>query len=272
MKEKITGKEVSKKIGKEAYDWIKALIYAVVAVLIINLFVLENMMVPTTSMVPTIMPGDRLFVEKITYQAKAPEYGDIVAFWTPFVDKGAQEKLQAFDHFMNMFYSEEYHGHVKYVKRLIGKPGDVLEMKPDTVKGNYVMLINGETPEALKDLRYTLAGIFTDPDFYLKIAYPEKFSYNSVQAKNFFLYYNESLDYKDAYENLFKDIKREEYAWYDEKTERIKVKIPDGMYFAMGDNTTESFDSRYFGFVPAKNIVGRPVIRFWPLNRFGIPN
>jgi len=264
-------KDVGKKIGKEAFDWLKALIYAVVAVLIINLFVLENMMVPTTSMVPTIMPGDRLFVEKITYQSREPEYGDIFAFWTPFVDKIAQEKLQAFDHFMNMFYPAEYQGHVKYVKRLIGKPGDIIEMELNSDLNGYHILVNGETPEQLEDLKYEKAGIFNDPDFYLKLAYPDKYKVIIGNQINWFKYYNESLEYDKAYENMVGDVPRNEYAWYDEESKRIKIKIPEGMYFAMGDNTNESFDCRYFGFVPEKNIVGRPIIRFWPLNRFGIP-
>jgi signal peptidase I len=47
------------------------------------------------------------------------------------------------------------------------------------------------------------------------------------------------------------------------------VKIPEDHYFMMGDNRNSSEDSRYWGFMPAKNIRGRAVFRLWPLDRFG---
>jgi signal peptidase I len=46
--------------------------------------------------------------------------------------------------------------------------------------------------------------------------------------------------------------------------------IPEGHYFMLGDNSGDSFDARFWGFVPDKDIVGVPYLRVWPLNRFGI--
>ncbi len=260
---------IKEKAKQETVEWVKALIYAVIAVVIIRLFVFETMMVPTESMVPTIIPQDRLFVERITYQAREPEYGEVVVFWTPFVDKEAQKMLRAFDHFMDMFSPKEFQGHVKYVKRLIGKPGDVVELSQNIGGSGYRVVINGQTPDLLKDINYERAAIFTDPNFYRKMAFPKEYPYLSAQEKNLFNYYNEALDYEIAYEEVFGKLEVEEYAWYDKDSGKVKIKVPDGLYFFMGDNSAHSFDGRYFGFVPEKNIVGGPLLIFWPLNHFG---
>lgn len=272
LDEKKDSKEmkIKDKVKHEAWEWVKALVYAVIAVVIIRLFVFETMMVPTESMVPTIVPQDRLFVERITYQAREPEYGEVVVFWTPFVDKNAQEMLGAFDHFMDLFSPAEFKGHVKYVKRLIGKPGDIVELAPilgENGKDGYRVLVNGETPDRLKDITYTRAGIFTDPQFFRKMAYPSEYKYLTPATVQWFTMYNDSLDYQMAYEEIIGDAEVSSYAWVESND--VKVKVPDGMYFFMGDNTEHSFDGRYFGFVPEKNIVGGPLLTFWPLNRFG---
>ncbi len=272
LDEKKDSKEmkIKDKVKHEAWEWVKALVYAVIAVVIIRLFVFETMMVPTESMVPTIVPQDRLFVERITYQAREPEYGEVVVFWTPFIDKNAQEMLGAFDHFMDLFSPAEFKGHVKYVKRLIGKPGDIVELAPilgENGKDGYRVLVNGETPDRLKDITYTRAGIFTDPQFFRKMAYPSEYKYLTPATVQWFTMYNDSLEYQMAYEEIIGDAEVSSYAWVESND--VKVKVPDGMYFFMGDNTEHSFDGRYFGFVPEKNIVGGPLLTFWPLNRFG---
>ncbi len=256
------------KAAKETFEWIKAFGYAVIAVLIIRLFVFETMMVPTGSMIPAIVPGDRLFVERITFQAREPDYGEIVVFWTPFIDQQASEMLGPFDRFMDFFSPAEFRGHVKYVKRLVGKPGDILEMIPNGVGTGYHLSINGVIPNRLEEIVYQIDGIFTDPSYYKKMAYPSSFRLRDSE-QNFFMYYNRVLDYATYYKRYLDDIPVEEYAWTNSDTLRVQVRIPEGFYFFVGDNSPASLDSRFFGFVPVENVVGGPLLRFWPFPRFG---
>jgi signal peptidase I len=52
--------------------------------------------------------------------------------------------------------------------------------------------------------------------------------------------------------------------------ELTAVKVPDGFYFALGDNSANSRDSRYWGFVPKKNLIGKAVLLYWPINRIRV--
>ncbi|PLV60372.1 signal peptidase I [Thermotoga sp. KOL6] len=299
-------------LKKESIEWIKALLYALVAATIVRLYIFETMLVPTGSMIPTIQIGDRLFVEKITYTVREPEIGEIVVFWSPFVDERASKMLRLFDRFMDLFSPAKFRGHVKYVKRLVGKSGDVLEIK------NGKLYVNGKIPETLKNLHYTPEGIFKYEDFYewlytasklrkdkesyRKYIYSLAEKYGRTVAVlvfsligeeglkygeyflpgllNYFdpsmVYYDEEtksyyipgMIYHTFYEEYYAslDLKR-----YIERTEdgTIRIKVPEGFYFLMGDNTTESLDCRYFGFVPKDHIIGWPILRIWPFERFG---
>ncbi len=308
---------------KVVSEFIKTLIYAFIAATIIRLFVFETMLVPTPSMVPTIEVGDRLFVEKITYTTREPKIGEIVVFWSPTPDERAQRMLRTFDKFMDLFAPKKYKGHVKYVKRLVGKEGDILELKKGD-DGKYHLYVNGKIPKELKDITYSPDGIFKYPEFY-------DWLYQASKIRNNYYKYREFLKEilrKTNEVGLF--IKNQEYmklglkeklkptvadiifsivggigpdgryyygAPYDEFAEKylkkflvkrdgkthldfgdyikvtvdghVVIKIPEGFYFFMGDNSKESLDSRFFGFVPKENVIGMPILRIWPFERFG---
>jgi signal peptidase I len=67
-------------------------------------------------------------------------------------------------------------------------------------------------------------------------------------------------DGKMRYPSLSEDFGEEDPSVYS---------VPDNRYFVVGDNSTASFDSRYWGAVPSKNVIGRVHVRYWPMNRFG---
>ncbi|MEJ5256732.1 MAG: signal peptidase I [Fervidobacterium sp.] len=290
-KSNITDKRT--KEGQKAKSIVKevflTLIYAVVAATIIRIFVFETMLVPTPSMVPTINVGDRLFVEKITYSAREPEIGEIVVFYTPFPDERAQQMLRAFDKFMDMFTPKQFSGSVKYVKRLVAKEGDVITLK--NVDGNWKLFVNGKIPEHLKSVNYTLEGIFKYPKLWSYLAEASRLRNDKPKYREY-LFNLASRDGNEIANIVFSilgglepvpygidytvfvdrylipnNIDFSNYVW--EENGQVYVKIPKGFYFFMGDNSSQSLDSRYFGFVPKSAVVGRPILRIWPFKAFG---
>ncbi len=345
-------------------------VYAVVAAVIIRLYVFETMLVPTPSMVPTIQIGDRLFVEKITYTTRDPRIGEIVVFWSPTPDERAQQMLRLFDKFMDLFSPREFKGHVKLVKRLVGEGGDTLEIRKGE-DGKYHLFVNGKVPQALKDIEYLPDGIFKYPrllqwlyeaskvrdkpkeytDLLLRIAREageqEKFLRDLFVPTMRYIrerYGDDKVEEMikrmvafpstevvllmrrlgvriDRLSKILQDAaqvskKSSEYSveeisapflvfsivggkteltgdrfypgqpfteYYEEYLSKLDlenlikrapdghviVKIPKGYLFFMGDNTKESLDSRFFGFVPRKNVIGWPILRVWPFDRFG---
>lgn len=276
-----------KSLKKEAIEWGKALLYAVVAATIIRLFVFETMLVPTGSMIPTINIGDRLFIEKVTYTAREPEIGDIVVFWSPFIDERAQTMLRLFDKFMDLFAPARFKGHVKYVKRLVAKGGDVIQLRVHE-DGKYYLYVNGKIPEGFENRTYSPEGIFQNPkliNLFIEASrlrdkpneyrlYLQNMARQDLNTANLILSVVGGMHpvplgipFDKTYDDIYKGI---DLSKYIRKTDNgIEVEIPSGFYFFMGDNTKDSFDSRYFGFVPKDHVIGRPILRIWPLKDFG---
>jgi len=275
------------KLKKHALDWLKSLAYAIVAATIIRLYVFETMLVPTGSMIPTINIGDRLFIEKVTYTLREPRKGDIVVFWAPFIDERALTMLRPFDKFMDLFAPSKFRGRVKYVKRLVGEEGDVLQIKLSE-DGKYHLYVNGKLNEKLKDIVYAPEGIFKYPEllnWFVEASqlrnnqtayrqYLQRLAQRDVEAANLVFsvvggMYPVPLGV--PFDRTFLEIYRGiDLSKYIRRTaEGVEVEVPKGFYFFIGDNTNDSFDSRYFGFVPKDHVIGKPILRIWPLQNFG---
>jgi len=167
--------------------------------------------VPTGSMKPTILEGDRVFVNKLAYDLKVPfttwhlaewanpQRGDIVVFFSPKDD-------------------------TRLVKRVIGLPGDVIELRDDQ------LIINGQPVEYAP----------------LNGAIPGQLSADERQQSRFA---TERLPtHSHAVMAIPSVPARRNFG---------PVQVPAGHYFMMGDNRDNSYDSRYFGAVERKRIVGQ---------------
>ena len=123
-------------IKREIMEWIIVIEIAVILAVVLNMFLIVNAVIPSASMETTIMTGDRIFGNRLAYVKNDPKRGDIVIFKFPDDEKQL------------------------FIKRLIGMPGDTLEMK------DGVIYINGEALEEpyLAAITYGDYGPVTVPE------------------------------------------------------------------------------------------------------------
>lgn len=139
-------KEKLKAIFKETVDTI---IFVVVAVIIIRFFIAELRWIPSGSMRPTLIEGDRIVVEKLTKYPNifdkhafinTPRRGDIMIFYPPFV-KLKTDPWSVFSRLTGFFCKD-----IAYIKRVIGLPGEKFQVKQEA-DGRYRVYINDEPLE-----------------------------------------------------------------------------------------------------------------------------
>lgn len=212
---KTSATETTRKVGvgRWAWEWTKSLVIAFSLFLVIRTFLVEAFRIPTGSMENTLLVGDFLLVNKAVYGAsvplthkhlpafKNPNRGDVIVFIPPHEpDKN-------------------------YVKRLIGAPGDTLEMH------NKVLVRNGKSLSE----PYTE---HTDPN-------------NDVYAPSMYW----QCEYRPA--------KLKDDDCRPTRDNWGPVVVPEGRYMVLGDNRDDSEDSRYWGFVDRSAIKGKPLFIYY---------
>jgi signal peptidase I len=187
---------VATKVENPWRETLQTIGLSVVLALGIRTFVADSRFIPSGSMLPTLQIDDRLIIDKISYRFSAPRRGDIVVF-NPTAQ--LEKEMQA-------------DGEPKYkepfIKRIIGLPGDRIDVKGGKVYINRKLL----------------------PENYL--GEPPKYNWSSTEL------------------------------------------TPDGIvpkdnYLVLGDNRNNSYDGHYWGFLPKERIIGKAIVRFWPINRVG---
>jgi signal peptidase I len=233
-------KPLKQPFGKWLINQIASLFFALLLVMVIRSTVIEPFKIPSGSMIPTLLIGDHIFVNKLAYGLIAP----ITDTRIPIVDVIFKPKYivrwaepRSGDVIVFRFPKEES---TFYIKRIIGVPGDKIELK------NKVLHINGN-PIERKTLDPAQAKEVLD-------SFPEMFSRRTDER-----YVREDLEvYEDTLPTGKALVMTDKSKFYMENFGPIEV--PPGQYFVMGDNRDHSNDSRYWNFVPFENIMGRASI------------
>jgi signal peptidase I len=182
---------------------------ALLIAIVIKTFVIQAFFIPSPSMMPTLRQGDRILVCRICTRVFGINRGDIVVFSSPHpTDQPSRGALGGAAHWLVQAIGVAQPDNPDYVKRVIGLPGDTIELNDGQL-------------------------------------------YRNGQAVNE-PYLNPPTDTRPF----------------------GPVTVPDGMLFVLGDNRTESGDSRFqppvgLGWVPEKAVIGIAFVRVWPFSRWG---
>ena len=235
------GLEAQENLRKQPWwlDWTAGLFPVLLAVFILRSFLFEPFKIPSGSMVPTLRVGDLILVNKFHYGIRLPILNTkVIPFHNP--ERGDV-----------MVFRYPPQPSLDYIKRVVGLPGDRISYLNKTLR------INGELVEQ-KPL-----GDFFDSD---SMRYSKQFE-ATLGAKN--MRFLNDPD-RPAFIPGASDFYGRQGCTYS--VEGVECTVPAGHYFMMGDNRDNSLDSRYWGFVPDENIVGKAFfvwMNFSDLGRIG---
>jgi len=221
-------------------------------IFIIRSFIYEPFQIPSGSMMPTLLVGDFILVEKFSYgikepithktliHTKYPERGDIVVFKHPN------------DH------------NIDYIKRVIGLPGD--KIKYDINNKHIDICVNYVNEKKCQKKFFINYSKAKSSNFIQKIYFSNKKNPKKEKKTYNSLYFNILEENINNFKHnilLLNNIKNPKKDYFRQKNmPALTWIVPKGKYFMMGDNRDNSLDSRYWGFVPEKNLVGK-AIKIW---------
>ena len=230
-------------------DWTAGLFPVIAVVFVLRSFLFEPFKIPSGSMIPTLHVGDLILVNKFHYGVRLPVIN------TKLTEGNAVQRGDV------MVFRYPPKPSLDYIKRVIGVPGD------EVAYLNKQLTINGQPV-----IKAPHADFFEQDSMRYITQFEEKLPLGSTPAEMNAQRSHLLLNDKDRPSFI---PGAEDFAFKDNchyTVEGVTCKVPAGHYFMMGDNRDNSLDSRYWGFVPEKNIVGKAFfvwMNFGSLSRIG---
>ena len=239
-------------IGRELGE---VIVFVLFFLIIIRGLIGELRLIPSASMKPGLIEGDRIVLERVTRWVRPYQRGDIMVFYPPMtiLHKDPISLLLRYTGFSGLIFNKDSNIDVAYIKRLIARPGDEVEVRP--FDGVYV---NGQK----LDEPY----VAEKADTCTLVKEPRAEGNDAIDLE----------EGKGAFVNgvqvgpagYIKDVPMDTYG--DSRMEYCgPIKVPAGYYFFMGDNRNNSVDSRFWGFASENRLIGRAVYRIFPPGRIG---
>ncbi len=207
-------------------EYAEAIGISLVLALLIRTFIIQAFKIPSGSMLPTLLVGDHLLVNKFLYRFRDPHQGEVVVFKFPKDTK------------------------TDFIKRVIGLPGDELALKEG------VLYLNGK-PVPDTHAVYGLDGSFNKDRTFGPFRVPAKGDVIKPAGDNAVLYH-----YLIANE-LEKPVMFSEGRLLVDGQVIESYRVRNNYLFMMGDNRDNSYDSRYWGPVRLQDVVGKAMVIYW---------
>lgn len=200
------GKPESEREGSFLREVPVLVLIAFVVAILLKGFVIQAFYIPSASMEPTLVPGDRVLVNKVVYHIGDIQRQNVIVFRNPDLAKAPKRSgLGAFLHWIGEGLGFPQAKDEDLIKRVIGLPGDVVQLRRNTVFVNGTALSEPYLTEAKRKCNYAYGP----------------------------------------------------------------VTVPRASLFVLGDNRCNSEDSRFIGFIPEGDVVGRAFVVIWPPSDVG---
>ena len=233
--------------GKEPWwvEYSRSFFPVILVVFLVRSFLVEPFKIPSGSMIPTLQVGDFIVVNKFTFGIRLP----IIDIKLIEINSPSRGDVMVFHYPENPS--------VEFIKRVIGLPGDKI------IYRNKQVFVNGVMQELKREDDYN----YVEPS--LKLVHTERYSENLSGHSHAVII---NPDAANIHLGSVAEFPGRENCEYNEA--EVRCTVPPGHYFMLGDNRDNSRDSRYWGFVPDRMIVGKAFgiwMNFSDLKRIGLP-
>ncbi len=220
----------------EIIEWIKILVFAAVAAFLLNNFIIANSTVPTGSMENTIMAGSRVFGSRLKYTFGDVARDDVAIFIYGYTCRNCGAEYRETDAGVcpNCGQADSKNRVIYYVKRVIGMPGDHIEIKKT---GEVDASEISKLPVKSSTGKVPVGTLYVNGEAKEEVYLPEPMICDGNQFPE------------------------------------VDVTVPEGCYYMLGDNRNNSMDARYWGsnnFVKRDRMIAKVYVKYWPLSEMGM--